>query len=123
VLQIEVQTREHGSGKMKVGVISTVTQGNLASEIGLNLPTVRALRREDVPDRERDCEEYFYAPYWEQLAPGALKVRQLRAKRHVLDTLSATKLKSVRDVWYTFRDATGFDVLSLGYLTDMVRIQ
>jgi len=120
VLQITLQVTEPGSEDVKVCVISTVTQGNLATETGLNLPTECALRREDIPDRQRDCEEYSYAPRLNQLAPVALKVRQLRAKRHIPSEPGATKSNSIRNTWYTFRDETGFDVLSLGYLTDMV---
>jgi hypothetical protein len=101
--------------------LATVTQGNLATEKGLSLTTEPALRKEDIPKLE-ECEDRVYPAYLEKIAPAALKLREKRLKGGIEGTGNAEKGRSVRETWFTFADGTGFDVLSLGYLTDKVRL-
>lgn len=117
VLQIEIQKPGPASQGPVPCVLSTVTQGDLSKETGISLPTELVLRKEDIPDRESDCEERIYPPYTKEIAPCTLKVIQRQAKRGGPDTLRS---RSIREVWYAFADGTGFDLLSLGYLTDQV---
>ena len=77
------------------------------------------MRREEMPVREWDCDKFVYPKYIAQIAPGAMKLEQWRVKGGVAGTFNAKRGRSVREVWYSLR-WTGFDVLSLGYLTDMV---
>lgn len=74
----------------------------------------------NVPDRETECVPYFYSEHIRALAPGAFKLNERRVKESLRGTEKPGKERSVRELWYTSADGTGFDVLSLGYLTDMV---
>jgi acyl-coenzyme A thioesterase PaaI-like protein len=103
-----------------IGVIATVTQGNLAAEKGISLPTVPTLRKEDIPDREKDCEKYVVSSLIKRLAPGSYKLDGRVVKGRVEGTFSDYRGRSFREIWYTFADGSAWDVLSLGYLTDMV---
>jgi acyl-coenzyme A thioesterase PaaI-like protein len=133
VIQIELsQSTSHSksqnskskshSADIFIGVIATVTQCNLATEKGLSLPTVPTLRKEDLPDREKDCEEYVVSPLIKKLAPGSYKLDGKVVKGGVEGTFSDYHGRSFREIWYTFADGSPWDVLSLGYLTDMVII-
>jgi hypothetical protein len=103
-----------------VGVIATVTQGNLATERGISLPTVPTVKKEDLPDREKDCEEYIVSELIKKIAPGSYKLDGRVVRGGVEGTFSDYHGRSFREIWYTFADGSPWDVLSLGYLTDMV---
>ena len=103
-------------------VIATVTQGNLSIETGLSLPTIPTIRKEELPDRERDCEDYYVSPFIREVAPGSYKLDGRVVKGGVEGTFSDYHGRSFREIWYTFADGTPWDVLALGYLTDMVII-
>jgi hypothetical protein len=81
VIQIEIQTPEKNStSAFKTCLIATVTQGNLAMEKGVTLSTVPVLTLKDVPDRERDYEDYAYPDFTKKFAPGAFKPNERRVK-------------------------------------------
>jgi hypothetical protein len=86
----------------------------------MTLPTISILESMNIPDREKECDPYFYPEHMRALAPGAFKLHERRVKESLRGTKIPGKERSVRELWYTFADGTGFDVLSLGYLTDMV---
>jgi len=128
VIQIELsQSTAHAVPKPEsqdteliVGVIATVTQGNLATEKGLSLPTAPKLRKEDIPDRVKDCEDVEISPYIKEIAPGAYKLDGRVVPGGIEGTLSAYRGRNTREIWYTFADGSAFDVCSLGYVTDLV---
>lgn len=101
-------------------MIATVTQGNLATEKGISLPTVPTLRKEDIPDRETECEDYVFSPFIKKFVPASCKLDGRAVRGGVEGTFSDYHGRSFREVWYTFADGSAWDVLSLGYLTDMV---
>jgi hypothetical protein len=89
----------------------------------LSLPTVPTIRKEDLPDRERDCEDFYVSPFIRKVAPGSYKLNGRVVKGGVEETFSDYHGRSSREIWYTFADGTPWDVLALGYLTDMVIIK
>lgn len=120
VILIEIHTPENGSDvNFKTCLLATVTQGNLATEAGITLPTIPVLKIDDLPDREKDCKGFSIPENMRKLSPGAFKLSARKPKRELRDPSIAAR--SVREIWYKFTDGTGFDVISLGFLTDLVR--
>ena len=130
VIQIELsQSVEHSvsqnsrshpqSVKFITAVIATVTQGNLATEKGPTLPTVPTIPREEIPDREKDCIEHVDPPYLQELAPASTKVKSKCLPGGVEETFNNDRGRSCRELWSSIADGSNWDVLSLGYLTDM----
>lgn len=107
VVRVEILLAGRGEEE-KVGLLATVTQGNLREEKGLSLPTlgVRGLSEGELPRRE-DCVLHIHEKYIEKLAPGALKVEQWRVP-HVEEMGAASR--SLREAWYRFSDGTAFDI-------------
>lgn len=102
------------------GVIATVTQGNLSTEKGPSLPTVPTIPKEEIPDRERDCVDFVEDPFIEKVAPAAVKLNGKVVPGGIARTFNDHRGRCFREIWYTFADGTQWDVLSLGYLTDVV---
>lgn len=102
------------------GVIATVTQGNLVAEKGPSLPTVPTLLEDEVPDREKDCMEFVEDPFIQKVAPAAAKVESRVVPGGIKRTFSDHRGRSFREMWLKFADGSHWDVLSLGYLTDVV---
>lgn len=116
IVQVEIRTAEGEASNTKLCLLATVTQSNLATESGVTLPTLPALKA--VPDRENDCEDHFLSESIRPVAPGAFK---LIGRVPITENREASKANlSVREIWHSFADGTDFDLLSLGYLTDMV---
>ena len=120
VIQIDLQSEQPEAGGFKSCVIATVTQGNLATEKGISLPTHPAVKKGDIPDRDRDCEDFVVSPATQQIAPVFMKLSGRVVKGGSAGWYSDHLGKSIREIWYTFADGTDFDVLSMGYLTDCV---
>lgn len=102
------------------GIIATVTQGNLATEKGPSLPTVPTIPKEEIPDREKDCVEFVEDPFIKKVAPAAAKVEARVVPGGIEQTFSDHRGRSFRELWQKLADGTCWDVLSLGYLTDVV---
>jgi hypothetical protein len=120
VIQVDLQNEENKAGGFKSCVMATVTQGNLATEKGISLPTHPVSKKPGIPDRELDCEEFIVPPIVRQLAPAFIKLSGRVIKGGPDGWYSDHLGKSIREIWYTFADGTGFNLLSLGYLTDCV---
>lgn len=71
-----------------------------------------------MSDRESDCEDASVSEPIRRIALGAFKLRA-RVPRKELRGVSLAD-HSIKEMWYRFVDGTGVDVISLGYLTDMV---
>jgi acyl-coenzyme A thioesterase PaaI-like protein len=120
-IQIELQKAEK-DGSFKTCHIAIVTQGNLATEAGMTIETTPTTPKEEIPDREKDCER-FKQPAWVLRALSvANKLRTFNVKGGVDGKWSDRHGLGVRECWMGFSDeSTRFDVLSLGLLCDFVR--
>lgn len=120
-VQIELQSPEK-DGSFKTCHIAMVTQGNLATEKGMSIETTPAIPRDEMPDRERDCER-LRQPGW---ALRAFAVGDKLKTLHVKGGVDGKWVAgpgglSTRDCWMRFSDEeVRFDVLSLGLLCDFV---
>ena len=120
VVQINLQDKDPKSQEFRTCVLATVTQGNLATERGISLPTEPILKKEEIPDRDGDCEDHTVSDFIREIAPGSFKLDGRVPKRDLSGTDSDRRGKNCRRIWFTFADGSAWNVPSLGYLTDMV---
>ena len=102
------------------GLISTVTQGNLATEEGLSMVRGQTTSKDEIPDREKDCEVLVERPFTLKVVPVANKGVIMVPRGSVNGTCSDRQGRAFRDIWMSFKDGTSWDVLSLAYLVDAV---
>jgi hypothetical protein len=58
VVQIELQKPILGEAANQTCAIGIITMSNISLESGLSLPIDPSIPKEDIPDRERECEQW-----------------------------------------------------------------
>jgi hypothetical protein len=113
VVQVEVQQGELPAPK--ICTLATVTHGNLATEEGPTLPSEKL----SVPDRA-DCA-LFITDLVRRMVPAMVNVTALTPTGGPDNLWAPATGQNVRDTWFRFTDQpSGWDVLSLGYFSDIV---
>jgi hypothetical protein len=103
-------------------VLAIITQGNLATEKGLTIKTEPAVRKEDMPDRERDCVAYRMPDPILQVAPAIGKIDGWAVKGGKYGLMVPWKgLRNVGEGWIGRADGEDHDVLFMGFISDSVR--
>jgi hypothetical protein len=123
VLHIELQKKDKRAapGSFRTCTFGILTMGNLSTEKGPSLPTRPSIPQHELPDRERECEEYP-APEWLRAhAPVIFKGGSQAVKGFRGAAMNPRFGRNVREKWCRRMDADGFNVLSLGCILDSVR--
>jgi hypothetical protein len=106
--------------EFRVCTVATITMGNLGEEKGVSLPTKRVVRKEEIPDREKECVEDVRPDALRETFPIMFKTRRWEFKSNS-NGKEKLEEKSVRGIWSSRSDDKPWDVLSLGLLCDSVR--
>jgi hypothetical protein len=111
-------------------ITAIVMQGNLSTEVGVTLPSAPAIPPSKIPDRKRECLEVKIDKVIKILSPVTgtavmWAVPDANGNGWGMSEGGAGK-KMVQGHWITFADGVdeekGFDVLSLGLLSDLVSL-
>ncbi|KAH8693566.1 thioesterase-like superfamily-domain-containing protein [Talaromyces proteolyticus] len=104
----------------KLCTAATVIQGNLATEKGPSIavpPT--SLSRDELPHRERDCDQFVHPPLITKIMPVSTKMGVLRRKGAETQFLSRSGKLNVKEMWMRWNDPNQkLDVISLGSVCD-----
>jgi hypothetical protein len=133
VVQVEIwapKNRSRDAGARKEGndskqsqvelekyIVAVVTQGNLVEENGISLLSNPAIPPSEIPDRETQCEKIL------PLVLGVglyMKTIGFAVHRGNCIGLSEKLGEILQEHWVGFSDGSGFDILSLGLLCDLV---
>jgi hypothetical protein len=121
VIQIEIQ-KEQKDKSFQTCTIAIVTQGNLAAESGQTIPAdPPTIPMKDIPDRETKCEEWKLPPLVLNSFPVSRKMRNFPLKGGKEGRWNDRLGLSIKEQWMKLADENArFDVLSLGFVCDMV---
>jgi hypothetical protein len=106
-------------GTFRVCTVGTMNMGNLAAERGISLPTKSMVRKEEIPDREKDCVEQVRPEELRETIPIMFKNRRWECGPGA-NGKGEGEEKSVRGIWISRSDDKPWDVLSLGQMCDAV---
>ena len=124
VLQVELRRADENKmpsvDSSKTCVLGLLTQGNLATEKGIYLPTTPAIPKAEIPDRETDCIDYLLSDIVIKFAPVVGKVIGRVPPGGSDGNLSYRLGPSIREVWLARKDGIGLDVSYVGRLCDAV---
>ena len=76
----------------------------------------------EIPDRELDCEEIQFPDAFRKMSLVIFKVRGWIWKGSPEGQFDDRYGKNLNEFWYTRTDGSGFDILSLGWLLDLVSV-
>ena len=123
VSQSSTQSVSQNSESGRVtSVIAMVTQGNLATEKGPSMPTPPTIPKDEIPDLEKDCEDFSETPLFRKFAPASTKVISKALIGRGQEAFEGYLGRSNREYWRKCNDGSNWDVLKLGYLTDAVSL-
>lgn len=124
VLQVELRridkNRTPAIDQPKICVLGLLTQGNLATERGVCLPTIPAILKAEIPDRDTDCIDYIISDIVLKLFPVVGKLNGRIRPGHVDGNLSYRFGPSIREMWMSRKDGLGLDASILGRICDSV---
>ena len=66
--------------------------------------------------------KFIEAPFIKKVAPASAKVDARFLPGGVEETYNDYRGRSFRELWLKFADGTNWDVLSLGFMTDVVKL-
>ena len=124
ILQVELrridENKTPGIDWSKTCVLALLTQGNLATEKGVSLPTTPAILKAEIPDRDTDCTDYILPDIVIKLAPVVNKLIGRIPPGGIDGNLSYRFGPSIREMWLARKDGLGLDVSILGRICDSV---
>ncbi|KUL84862.1 hypothetical protein ZTR_08250 [Talaromyces verruculosus] len=115
---VEVKLRDPAG---TICTTATVIQGNLATEVGPSIAVPPVMTRDEIPDRERDCDESIRTPLLIKLMPVIMKMRVLKRKGAETQSWSRKGAAGLntKETWVRWEDLNQkLDVMSLGVLCD-----
>jgi hypothetical protein len=130
IVQIEIQepitsANPRDEAKYKTCALAIVTMGNLSLGVGLSLPTEPTVKKEDIPNRDRDCKRWTVED-----DPVMAEINLRSPVNHKFQNwiLKGTKDGmfndrfglSVREMWLRRSNGKGFDIMSLVAICDFV---
>lgn len=100
-------------------------QGNLATEDGPSIAVPPIMASHEIPDRDRDCDEWYQSPILKKVMPVITKTRVLKRKEAKTQFWSRKGKDglNVKEKWVRWEDPSQrFDAISLGAVCDTVSI-